>query len=194
MIKEYVEVVLEGSFDFIKGFVLGFLEGKGIDGEAIFEEAGRARGDVFVRLMRFIRLEEDRVHLIVGAGIHELLKAALERRQDEVPVRIVTVRKILGAHFEFHYRTYSQPLGTELKNIFLNLPEGIQVEGYEPKETLRPESKAIEAYAPEHPYAVEAEGKISGQAMEVIDLFNHLGNYEIVELGDIEMEKDPICS
>lgn len=37
MNKKYYEVVVEGSFDLMKGFVLGFLEGKGIQGEAIFE-------------------------------------------------------------------------------------------------------------------------------------------------------------
>ena len=188
MIEEYVEVVLEGPFDFIKGFVLGFMEGRGISGDVIFEEAGSAKGDVFVRLLRFVRLEQDRVHLIVGAGIHELLKEALEKRQDEAPIRIVRVRKIGEARFGFRYRTYSRPFGDELKNLFQNLPEGLHLEGYEPKETLRPESKAIEAYAPEHPYAVEASGTVSGRAKEAIDLYNHLGRYEIVELGDIEMD------
>jgi hypothetical protein len=190
MIEEYVEVVLDGPFDFIKGFVLGFMEGRGISGDVIFEETNRARGDVFVRLLRFVRLEEDHVHLIVGAGIHELLKEALEKRQAEAPVRIVRVRKIGEARFKFRYRTYSRPLGEELKNLFRNLPEVLHLEGYEPKETLRPESKAIEAYAPEHPYAVEASGTVSGRAKEAIDLYNRLGRYEIVELGDIKMDGD----
>ncbi len=190
MIQEYVEVVLDGPFDFIKGFVIGFMEGRGISGDVIFEETDRTKGDVFVRLLRFVRLEEDHVHLIVGAGIHELLKEALEKRQDEVPVRIVRVRKIGEARFEFRYKTYSRPLGEELKTLFRNLPEGIHLEGYEPKETLRPESKAIEAYAPEHPYAVEASGTVNGRAKEAIDLYNHLGSYEVVELGDIKMDGD----
>jgi hypothetical protein len=190
MIKEYVEVVLDGPFDFIKGFVLGFLEGRGISGDVIFEEAGRSRGDVFVRLMRFVRLEEDHVHLIVGEGIHELLKEALEKRQDEAPVRIVRVRKIGGARFEFRVKTYSRPLGEELKGLFLNLPDVLHLKGYEPRETLRPESKAIEAYAPEHPYALEASGTVSGRAKEAIDLYNRLGRYEVVDLGALEMDGD----
>jgi hypothetical protein len=188
MIKEYVEVVLDGPFDFIKGFVLGFMEGRGIQGDVIFEEAGRTRGDVFVRLMRFVRLEEDHVHLIVGEGIHELLKEALEKRKNEAPVRIVRVRPIREARFGFRYRTYSRPLGEELGNLVRNLPEGLHLEGYAPKETLHPESKAIEAYAPEHPYAVEASGTVSGRAKEAIDLYNRLGRYEIAELGEIEMD------
>jgi len=191
MIKEYVEVVLDGPIDFIKGFVLGFLEGRGITGDVIFEEAGRSQGDVFVRLLRFIRLEEDHVHLIVGAGIHELLKEALEKRQDEAPVRIVRVRKIGEARFDFRFRTFSRALGEELKDLFRNLPGVLQLRGYEPKETLRPESKAIEAYAPEHPYALEASGAVSGRAKEAIDLYNLLGRYEVVELGNLEMTGEP---
>jgi len=36
--SSYVEVVLEGSVELIKGFVVGFLEGRGIQGKAVFEE------------------------------------------------------------------------------------------------------------------------------------------------------------
>ena len=38
MNSEYCEMVIEGSLDRIRGFVIGFLEGRGIQGEAIFEE------------------------------------------------------------------------------------------------------------------------------------------------------------
>ncbi len=38
MLGSYYEVDVEGSFDLIKGFVLGFIEGRQIEGEAIFGE------------------------------------------------------------------------------------------------------------------------------------------------------------
>jgi len=36
MTKKYYEVAVEGSLDLIRGFVLGFLQGRGIEGEAVF--------------------------------------------------------------------------------------------------------------------------------------------------------------
>lgn len=190
MNKEYVEVVLEGSFDLIKGFVIGFMEGRNISGGVVFEDAERVReGDALVRLLRFVRLQEDQVHLIVDAGIHELLEEAHQHRENELPIKIVSVRKIGGVWFEFRYRAYSPPAGEELEGLFRSLPEGLQLEGYEPRETVRPSAKGIEAYAPEHAYEVEAAGKIRGPAKETIDFYNRLERYELIELGDIVIEK-----
>jgi hypothetical protein len=68
MTKKYYEVVLEGSFDFIKGFVLGFIEGRGIKGEAIFEAEHHIENESrFGQLLRFIWEKGGRTNLIVGS-------------------------------------------------------------------------------------------------------------------------------
>jgi hypothetical protein len=55
MNKEYCEVVVEGSLDLIRGFVVGFLEGRGIQGEAIFGEDHHVENEGrFGQMMRLI--------------------------------------------------------------------------------------------------------------------------------------------
>ena len=92
MNKKYNEVVFEGSFELMKGFVLGFLEGRGIQGEAIFEAEHHIENESkFGQLLRFIGAKGDRTNLIVGAGLHDLIREAIEKRNLKNHLKIVSV-------------------------------------------------------------------------------------------------------
>jgi hypothetical protein len=45
MVRQDFELGVEGQFDLIKGFVLGFLEGKGIRESAVFSRDHHGKGD-----------------------------------------------------------------------------------------------------------------------------------------------------
>ena len=189
MNKKYYEVVVEGSFDLMKGFVLGFLEGKGIQGEAIFEAEHHIENESkFGQLLRFIGAKGDRTNLIVGSGLHDLIRKAIENRNLKNDLKIVSVREITEAYFEFNYHAYSRKLGEELKILFGSLPPGLRIEkGQGPKETVNPEAKGIEAYAPLHEYEIEANGEIHGPVKEVINLYGEAEHKDMVELGSIKL-------
>ena len=189
MNKKYNEVVFEGSFELMKGFVLGFLEGRGIQGEAIFEAEHHIENESkFGQLLRFIGAKGDRTNLIVGAGLHDLIRQAIENRNLKNDLKIVSVREITEAYFEFSYHAYSRKLGEELKVLFGSLPPGLRIEKAScPKETINPEAKGIEAYAPLHEYEIEASGEIHGPVKEVIDLYGEAEHKDMVELGSIKL-------
>jgi hypothetical protein len=189
MIKKYCEVVLEGSFDLIKGFVLGYLEGSGIKGEAIFEAEHHIENESkFGQLLRFIGAKGDRTNLLVGSGLHDLLREAIEKRNLQNDLKIVSAREITEATFEFSYHAYSRKLGEELKTLFGSLPPGVRIEkGRGPKETVNPEGKGVEAYAPLHEYEIEAKGEIHGPVKEVINLYGEAEHKDMVELGSIKL-------
>lgn len=189
MNKKYNEVVFEGSFELMKGFVLGFLEGKGIQGEAIFEAEHHIENESkFGQLLRFIGAKGDRTNLIVGAGLHDLIRQAIENRNLKNDLKIVSVREITEAYFEFSYHAYSRKLGEELKTLFGSLPPGLRIEKASClKETVNPDAKGIEAYAPLHEYEIEASGEIHGPVKEVIDLYGEAEHKDMVELGSIKL-------
>ena len=191
MNKEYCEVVVEGSLDLVRGFVVGFLEGKGLQGEAIFGEDHHVENEGrFGQLLRLIGVKGDRVHLIVGVGFHKLLEEALERRKGELALKIISEKKIKQASFEFHYRAYTRELGDELMGLFGDLPGGLQVKDYKPRETVLPEAKGVEAYAPLHEYEVKASGTISGPVRDVVDFYGGAEHHDMVELDAIRLEYD----
>jgi len=189
MNREYCEMEIEGSLDRIRGFVVGFLEGQGIQGEAIFGEDHRVGHESrFGQMMRLIGVKGNRFHLIIGAGFLKLFKEALEKRKEELGLKITWERKISQASFGFRYRAYTRELGEELMALFGDLAEGLQVRDYVPRETFSPEGKGMEAYAPLHEYEIKATGTIYGPAKEVIDFYGRAEHHDMVELGDIKLE------
>jgi hypothetical protein len=190
MIKSYCEVIIEGPLDIIKGFVLGYLEGSGIQGEAIFGEEHHVENESkFGQLMRLLHVRGEQVHLIVGAGIHNLLKKAIDRHIDELEIKILSVREITDAHFNFSYKAFHRELGKELKEKFGDLPEGLTMEaGYNPEEQTHAVAKGVKAYAPLHEYELKAEGRIHGPIKAVVDFYGEIEHISMVELGDIKLE------
>ena len=189
MTKGYYEVIVEGTLDLVKGFVLGYLEGSGIQGEAIFGEEHHVENESkFGQLMRLLHVKGEQVHLIVGIGLHDLLKEAVSRRKNELKVEIVSVKKITDASFDFSYKAYNKELGEKLKEKFGNLPEGLTMEsGYKPDEKINPEGKGVEAYAPLHEYELKAKGRIRGPIKAVINFYGEVEHISMVELGDIKL-------
>ena len=189
MTKKYYEVVLEGSFDLIKGFVLGFIEGRGIQGEAIFEAEHHIENEsMFGQLLRFIVKKGNKINVIIGSGLHDLLCEALEKRNLQKEIKIISAREITEAYFEFSYHAYSRKLGNELKTLFGSLPPGLRIEkGKGPNETVIPEGKGVEAYAPLHEYEIEARGEIHGPVKAVINLYGEAEHKDMVKLGSIKL-------
>jgi len=146
MNREYCEMVVEGSLELVKGFVIGFLEGKGIQGEAIFGENHHVQNeDRLGHMLHLVGMKGNRLHTIIGSCSQQrLLKDALERRKEELDLKLVSEKRIVQASFVFRYRAYTKDLGNELKKLFSGLPEGLQIEDYDPKETVYPEGRGVE--------------------------------------------------
>ena len=189
MMKKYYEVVVEGSFDLMKGFVLGFLEGRGMKGEAIFGEEHHLEDESkFGQLMRLIGAKRGKITLIVGSGFHDMICRAIENRGLNEDLKIVSVKEIGDAYFSFAYRAYTRELGERLKKLFGSLPEGLRIEkGKGPDEKMMPEGRGIEAYAPLHEYEIKAKGEVHGPVKKIVDFYGAVEHEEMVELGRIKL-------
>jgi hypothetical protein len=120
--------------------------------------------------------------------LYDLIREAIEKRNLKNNLKIVSVRTITEAYFEFSYHAYSRKLGNELKTLFGSLPPRLRIEkGNGPKETVNPEGKGIEAYAPLHEYEIEAKGEIHGPVKDVINLYGEAEHKDMVELGSIKL-------
>jgi len=185
MTKKYYEVAVEGSLDLIRGFVLGFLQGRGIEGEAVFSVERHVRhGEGLGQLLRHL----DTSRLIVGEGVGLQLREALGKASPELDLKVLSIREITGARFDFSFRTYSRKAGEDLKDAFRNPPAGVALQDYAVKEDIREEAKGIEAYAPLHDYEINGSGRATGDAKAVIDYYDRIEHNELIELGAIELE------
>jgi hypothetical protein len=189
MRKKWYEIVIEGSFGLIKGFVIGFFEGRKIGGAIIFERQHHVkREDGLEHLLRAIHVEEDRVHILMSERTFRMLDQALNNRKHGVPLKIVSKKEIVRAHFDFTYAAYAKRFGDELKNLFGKLPQGVRLEGYQPDEIERETKDSTAGYAPLHKYEIKAKGRVSGPAKGVIDFYDRLEHNKLIELEEIELE------
>ena len=189
MNKQYYEVVVEGPLDLAKGFVMGFLAGRGIEGSAFFDEVCHIAGDDAAGpLIRLLEARDDESTLIVGAGLYDLLAAALNRRPQAIALGIKKVRQVLGAAFTCAFRTYSREVGEKLQDIFACIPEGVDGDSeFELREKTDPAGKGVELFTPLHDYELAGKGRISGSVRGVLDLYQRLKRFEVVELGELEL-------
>ncbi|MGB4549457.1 MAG: hypothetical protein WBI10_11115 [Syntrophales bacterium] len=189
MTETYYEVVVEGSFDLIKGFVLGFLQGRRIEGEAVFSaERHIRRSEGVIQLLRQLTRRGNKSSIIIGRGVGRLLREALERIGDDLDLKVLSVREIKSAHFDFEFRTYAKKAGESLEETFRKLPPGVTLEGFDLKEDVHPEAKGVEAYAPLHHYEIRGKGRVAGDAKAVIDFYDRIEHNELIKLGDIRLE------
>ena len=189
MPKKWYEIVIEGSFDLIKGFIIGFFEGRKISGAIIFEREHHVKREGEIEhLLRVIRMEEDRVHMIMVKRTFRILDQALNKRKYEIPLRVVSEKEIVRAHFNFTYAAYAKRFGNELKELFSNLPEGVLLEGYEPTEIERETKDSTAGYAPLHKYEIKAKGRVTGPAKGVIDFYDRLEHNAWIKFEEIELD------
>ena len=189
MNESFFEVTIEGSLELMRGFVAGFLEGRGVAGDVFFGDDYHIDGESPAGLLlRLTGVRGKTCTVIVGAGLHDLLAPALEKRRRVVPLKILKVREVIDASFEVSFRTYSREVGTEIKGLLENLPEGVSREAaFKMHEVFDPEGKGVDAYAPLHEYELDGKGWISGPVKSVFGLYHQLGRLDVAELEDMEL-------
>jgi hypothetical protein len=186
---QYYEVSVEGSLDLVKGFLLGLLEERNLIGEAIIAREHKIKKDhEFKDFLRRISGQEDQVRVLMSDKALDALEEALKNVREELEIKVLSLRKVRGAHFSFTYESYAKEFGDDLKGLFANLPEGVALSGYEVEENVNPEVKGVEAYAPLHKYELRGKGRIHGSVREVIDFHERLGENSLIELEEIELD------
>lgn len=187
--KTYYEITMEGTVDFIRGFLLGLLEGKRLPDE-IFTGSDyhieKRDGHGFI--MKFIAGGNDVCTFVVSSELKDVLISAIEKHSHYIPFEILEIHPVESASFDVSFTTYSAETGSQLKELFNHLPEGIL---WEPKhdiiEKFDTEGIGIEAYTPLHEYELSAKGNFSGYVKGVFIIYHELKKYEVAELGEIKL-------
>jgi hypothetical protein len=189
MNRKYYEVCVEGAFDLVKGFIFGLLEGRGLTGEAIIAREHSIKKDwEFKDFLRRISGKEDQVRIVASDKAVAAIEEAEANLRDELDIKVLSIRKIGGAHFYFTYESYTKEAGDELKALFANPPEGVSVSGYKVEEEVNPEAQGIEAYAPLHRYEGRGKGRVYGLVREIIAFHEKLRENSLVQVEDIELD------
>lgn len=188
MATTYTEIMIKGEPALIKGFVIGYLEGRGDQNETFVEEE-RIEEDSPLDMIKHFFSHPHLVPVIAETGMVGSICRAMENHKGEIPSEVVSMRDVTGASFEFKYKTFSEEVGKSLLTFFSNLPTGVQMKaGYKPEEKLTPVGKGVETYAPLHHYELKGSGIVQGGVKEIYRFYCQAGLFEVVELGKMKLE------
>jgi hypothetical protein len=188
--RTFVEVVVEGPRGRSRGFVEGYLAGRGLDERLLdAEEEGFDCETLRERLREILHPGEEVLHLLVPAEtLDEVREAADAAASRGIVVAIRASRPLVGASFVFSFAAYSPEHGRRVLALLSDLPEGVRLLRERPfEERLDPAARGIEAYSPAHEYEFRGKGTVEGDLEGVLAVRRRLRDESAVRLGRAEL-------
>lgn len=126
-------------------------------------------------------------HLLFSPGDHA--RMLVEALADRSGLRLERLREVEGASFPFEAKAYARDVARTIKHALHDaLPPGISLEDLQESETVEPEAKGVELYAPVHDYVYRASGTVRGSLPGVLEMHRRLEEMEFCKPGEIAIE------
>jgi len=181
----YYEIIIKGDQDHLCAYLQGYMNAKKISQGVIFSKDWPLHTH---NLREMIKYHGEVFHLACRAGLRATVKAAVKAAAPQYKFEIKRERKISRAFFTFEFETFSKKVGAQLKKTFGNLPAGLTLRRFKPKEKINPEAKGAELYAPAHDYQYSGTGEVNGDIEKLIALHCKLEDNDFVEAEEIVLK------
>lgn len=171
MKKHFSELVIEGPFILVKGFLMGFLYGSDRQFLYFFHRKHGIRRETFREFIKELFEFENYVHLCLENSVVQNFSDAIKKSNEKIGLKIKSVRKIKSANFSFSYEIFNQELAAEAKKLFENLPAGLELSDFSTNEEIADDAVGPEGYAPVHSFISRSSGKAKGDFLDIMELF-----------------------
>ena len=171
--KTFSELVVEGPFILVKGFLMGFWGSREPPPRYfIHRKVGIRREtlrDVLVELFEL----ENLVHLCLEDEAVPAFRDAVEKAHPVIGISLKSTQKIAGAEFGFSFEIFNRDLADECKAVLSAVPEGVELIDFDQHEEVRKEAGApsLSGYGSAHPYEYRGQGQVKGDFGGVVDLY-----------------------
>ncbi len=169
---KYSELCMVGSYSLIRGFVNGYLLGKGLIRRPFFHiRAGTIRRDRIIGILKSLLDFENEVHFCIRSEeVAEFLKA-VEMAKDRCGVYIKETKPIKSVEFQFTHDIFNKDLGEKCKELIASKNEGVDIFDYTPVEDDHPEYAELKMRGTAHRYSFKGGGMVYGDFGPVIDFY-----------------------
>lgn len=187
MENTYVEMVIEGPADYVRGYIRGFVQAKGPQARVFFDDEVGLREDGLVqKIKETLHLAREVTHLVVDQETADLARQAIGEEQESQLV-IRSDRVIEQASFDYEIEIFNRELGQALFKAFEERPQDIVLDQHELNIEEDPAAKGVELYSPAHDYIMKGKGHAAGQLGKIIWLYKELASYDQVDVGSIHL-------
>jgi hypothetical protein len=102
------------------------------------------------------------------------------------------VSEVTSARFDFTVEIFSETAAAEVRRALVEaLPDGVEIADYQEREQRDASARGVELYAPAHPYAFRARGRVRGKLPGVLEVHRRARNLAFVKAEEIHLETTP---
>ncbi len=191
MSKTYTELVIEGPFLLVKGFILGFFGSRSENRSWFFHRNAGINRVTFRELIKEWFEFENLVHLCIENEAKEALLKQMKATEEESGLKVISEKTIKKGSFAFSFSIHNKELGQKAKEILHNLPEGVVLHNFSESEETDEKAKGIELYSPAYEYTYAGKGEMEGAFNEISKLYLDVKRSEfapLVNLKPLELE------
>ena len=127
-------------------------------------------------------------HVVLApAPLADALVDAIDRRGDEIGLRVERSHPVAGACFDVALETFSREVAPAVRGALDALPAGVRVEDRREKEQSSGEGHGVELYAPVHDYPYTLSARVTGPVAGVLEVRSRLAEIEAVSLERLQL-------
>ncbi len=191
MSQPFTEVVIEAPFALVKGFLMGFMQGRGKEFPYFFHRKHGIKRETVGEFLKEALHLECTTHLCLPDAVLPEFTAALKGVEDRFGVRIKQQRPIMSASFRFSWHVYSEERSGPCKELFRNLPEGVELLDFRPAELRSSIPAGVAEFSTLNPYCFAGSGTVSGDFEGVMEMFLRIKRSTLCDsilLSEIKLE------
>lgn len=192
MSETYRELVVQGPYLLIKGFVAGLLAARGLGPEQVLfaHEHHVAAEGLLEQLAEWVRLNPPDSHLLVPHSLYADVHQGLEKAQP-LGLAIRSDRPILSASVQFHYTAYTRRHAAELDGVVKRFAPHLRIsDDYEPLPEVNSQAEGVEVYTPAHEFTLNAHGTATGALPTVLEFHKEASAHALMKVSAITLHHD----
>jgi len=180
----HFEIIIKGKEKELRPYIDGYMRGQGVRDGYFFSKDQ----PIDLRPIReFIKYHGDVLHLICLSDLRPTIRTAIKQAPAEYEFEIVKFRKITRGYFHFSFYTAHRRSAGVIKRMLSDLPPGVKLVDFSPKEIVRPGAKGAELYTPVHDYIYRGKGVVEGDAEGVYEMHQRLSANEFFNCKKLDI-------
>jgi hypothetical protein len=168
----------------VRSYLRGFLAGRDVTDGFYFTSDYPFH---LPHLRELIKFHGAVVHLICNGSLRATVVSAVKKSSEGFEVK--DTKKLTGVWFAFDVETANRDVAADIRRALDDLPAGVRLADYDPRETIDPGSKGVEVYTPVHEYEFKGKGRVRGDIPGVLEMHKRLSDIEAFHVDRIEISR-----
>lgn len=190
--NRFIEVVFEGHYNTVRGYVEGLQDGMGTSHKVFFSSESGIAAETFSELIKeWVSLGHKLHHVVMEEVLYTILEDVLSKKGKDTSMNSGSIKSskiIRQASFTFRFDAYARKYAEEIKELLGSLPEGVSLQQYKPEEKINHDAEGVELYTPAHDYIFHGKGAIVGPVEQVVSFRKLLDDYPLIEAEKVFLD------